>query len=595
MKSFRTIKPYLIENASSILFGLFSLIAVDLLQLLIPRILKAAIDDLTLRTDLPSQLINYAFYLLGVASIIGIARFFWRYFLFGTSRRIEEALRNRLFSHLQTLSLNYFHEHKTGELMAHVTNDIDAIRMVLGLGVVALTDGLILGFFSIAFMVYINPLLTFFAVIPMPLIAFLTFKFSPLLYKRFEQVQATFSILTEKVRESISGIRVIKAYVQEKNNLEEFEKVSKDYAEKNLLLIKIWGILFPLIMFFTNLSSGLILFIGGRLTILQVITPGDFMAFFSYLSLLTWPMIAAGWVINLYQRAKVSMERINKVLEIEPESNDEKEKFITCDCLRGEIEFRNLTFSFQKGTKPVLKNISCRIKAGETVAFVGKIGSGKTTLLNLIPRLYDPPYNSIFIDNLEIHKIPLSTLRKNIGYAPQDIFVFSDSFKENIIFGNLNANEKEIFKTLEATQLSEEVTSYPEGLATIIGEKGITLSGGQKQRLTIARALLPKTSIIILDDVLSSVDTQTEEKILKHLKSISKGKTCILVSHRLSSIKDVDRIFVLEDGEIKEQGRHDELLKQKGIYFTLWSRQCIEREIEEMDKRINNASKSEII
>jgi len=589
MKSFRTIKPFLIENAYALALGLLALIVVDLLQLIIPRIIKRAFDDLTIGTVTSSHLLQYALYLCGIALLIGVARFFWRYFLFGTSRRIEESLRNLLFSHLQTLSLNYFHKTKTGDLMAHATNDIDAVRMAFGIGLVAVTDGVILGLLSIAFMVYINPLLTFFAVLPMPLIAFLTFKFSPLLYKRFEQVQATFSLLTEKVRESVAGIRVIKAYVQEEKNLGGFEKISKEYAEKNMTLVKIWGMLFPVIMLVTSLGTGIILLLGGRLTILQVITPGDFVAFFSYLSLLTWPMMAIGWVINLFQRARASMGRINRILDTQPEIRDETDVVISCAQLKGEIVFRNLTFSFRPGLKPVLKNISLAIKPGETVAIVGRIGSGKTTLLNLITRLYDPPHNMVFIDGYEIHQIPLDTLRRNVGYAPQDIFVFSDTFQENILFGNVRASEEAVRNALEVAQLNDEVMSYPDGLSTIIGEKGVTLSGGQKQRLTIARTLLPHAPILILDDVLSAVDTQTEERILTGLRTMTSGKTNLIVSHRLSSIRYADRIYVLDEGEVKEQGSHEELIAHNGIYADLWFKQRLETELEEVEREAGDA------
>jgi ATP-binding cassette subfamily B protein len=589
MKSFRTIKPFLIENACALALGLLALIVVDLLQLIIPRIIKRAFDDLTIGTVTSSHLLQYALYLCGIALLIGVARFFWRYFLFGTSRRIEESLRNLLFFHLQTLSLNYFHKTKTGDLMAHATNDIDAVRMAFGIGLVAVTDGVILGLLSIAFMVYINPLLTFFAVLPMPFIALLTFKFSPLLYKRFEQVQATFSLLTEKVRESVAGIRVIKAYVQEEKNLGGFEKISKEYAEKNMTLVKIWGMLFPVIMLVTSLGTGIILLLGGRLTILQVITPGDFVAFFSYLSLLTWPMMAIGWVINLFQRARASMGRINRILDTQPEIRDETDVVISCAQLKGEIVFRNLTFSFRPGLKPVLKNISLAIKPGETVAIVGRIGSGKTTLLNLITRLYDPPHNMVFIDGYEIHQIPLDTLRRNVGYAPQDIFVFSDTFQENILFGNVRASEEAVRNALEVAQLNDEVMSYPDGLSTIIGEKGVTLSGGQKQRLTIARTLLPNTPILILDDVLSSVDTQTEERILTGLRTMTSGKTNLIVSHRLSSIRYADRIYVLDEGEVKEQGSHEELIAHNGIYADLWFKQRLETELEEVEREAGDA------
>jgi len=552
MGNFRTLKGYFVQHRWRLLAGLVTLLVVDGLQLIIPQVIKWAIDDLTRGGIVQADLVKYALYIAVIALFIGFFRYIWRFMILGTARRIEEALRNRLFSHLQTLSLSFFHETKTGDLMAHATNDIDAVRMAVGMGLVGITDTLVLGASAIVFMILIDPKLTLFAIIPMPFIALVTTRFSGLVHQRFASVQASFSRLTEQVRESLAGIRVVKAFVQEEHEKGRLGHIGEEYMGKNLQLIKVWGMFFPLIMLLANLGTVIVLWLGGMETILGTITAGGFVAFMTYLGILTWPMMALGWVINLIQRGSASMGRINKILNTHPEIADQ----------------------------PSLRPIS-RLKG------VGRTGTGKTTLCNLIPRVFDPPNGHLFMDGREIHTIPINPLRESIGYVPQDTFLFSTTIRENIVFGNPEASEEKIANAARIAQIDEDIRSFPRGIETVIGEKGITLSGGQKQRIAIARAILLNPHIMILDDALSSVDTQTEGRIWNGLSEILKGKTRIVVSHRLSSIKEADKIIVLDEGEIKEMGDHSSLLFMGGIYAEIYRRQQIEEELDRENRRVS--------
>ncbi len=586
MGNFRTLKGYFVRHRWRLLAGLATLLVVDGLQLIIPQVIKWAIDDLTRGGIVQADLVKYGLYISGIALLIGFFRYFWRFMILGTARRIEEALRSRLFSHLQTLSLSFFQETKTGDLMAHATNDIDAVRMAVGMGLVALTDTLVLGASAIVFMILIDLKLTLFAIIPMPFIALVTTRFSRLVHHRFEGVQASFSRLTEQVRESLAGIRVVKAFVQEEHENKKLGNIGEEYVGRNLRLIKVWGIFFPLIMLLANLGTVIVLWLGGMKTILGTITAGGFVAFMTYLGILAWPMMALGWVINLIQRGSASMGRINKILNTQPEMAD-RPRLRPITKLEGKIEFRDLTFSYKPGLSPALKGITLQVNSGEFVAIVGRTGTGKTTLCNLIPRLFDPPDGHLFMDGREIHAIPIQPLRESIGYVPQDTFLFSTTIRENIVFGNPGASEGEIANAARISQIAEDIRTFPMGIETLIGEKGITLSGGQKQRIAIARAILLNPRIMILDDALSSVDTQTEEWIWNGLREISDGKTRIVVSHRLASIKEADKIIVLDDGEITEMGDHQSLLSMGGIYAEIYRRQQIEEELERESRRVS--------
>jgi ATP-binding cassette subfamily B protein len=578
MKAFKTLKNNYIENRWRILIGLIALLIVDVLQLFIPRVIKYAIDDLTLGTLSPSSLLLYGLEVLILALGIGGFRYVWRYFLLGTARRIEKALRDRLFIHLQTLSPSYFSHTKIGDLMAHATNDIDAVRMSLSLGVVFLMDTIILGVLTIFFMIYIHPKLTLFAILPMPLITLITLLFSQSIHHRFEILQKTFASLTERVREAIAGIRVIKAYVLEEREMEKLSHLSQDYIQKNLNVTKVWGMFFPIILFFSNLSMAIVLYLGGKLTIFQSISIGDFVAFMSYLGLLAWPMMALGWAINVIQRGSASMERLNRIFEETPEIFDSSD-VIRSGPLKGRIEMRGLTYSPGNGRNPLLQDIHLTVKEGERIVIVGRTGSGKTIFCNLMARILEPPKGHLFLDGIEIHKIPLEVLRKSVGYVPQDTFLFSDTIRENIALGKLDATDEEIEEAARLAQIYEEIMEFSEGTNTVIGEKGITLSGGQRQRIAIARAILMNPPIFILDDALSSVDIQTEERILEGLEKFLRGKTSILITHRIAPLRRANRIIVLEEGKVAEVGDHNSLLSKGGIYTELYWQRQLEEEL----------------
>ena len=577
--------------------GLVALLIVDVLQLFIPRVVKYAIDDLTSGVISSSSLLFYGGEILVLALGIGGFRYVWRYFLMGGARRVEKALRDRLFIHLQTLSPSYFSRTKVGDLMAHATNDIEAVRMSIAMGLVFLVDTITLGVLTILFMIYIHPLLTFYAILPMPLITVITLFFSRVVHRRFEVLQKAFASLTERVRESIAGIRVIKAYVQEEVEREKLSRLSQDYLHKSIDVTKVWGMFFPIMLFLSNLSIAIVLYLGGKLTILQSISTGDFVAFMSYLGMLAWPMMALGWAINVIQRGAASMNRLNRIFEEVPEISDSRE-VIALNPLIGKIEIRNLTYFARRAEsatrdreEPLLKDIQLAINQGERIAIVGKTGSGKTVLCNLLTRILESPKECLFFDEIEIHHIPLGVLRKSIGYVPQDTILFSVTIRENIAFGMPDATQERIEEAARIAQIYDDIMEFPEGMDTVIGEKGITLSGGQRQRIAIARAVLMDPPIFILDDALSSVDMQTEERILGAMEKYLQGKTSILITHRNAPLRRADRIVVLDQGKVVEMGDHQSLLSQAGIYAELYWQSQLK---EEVDKEINGNSNNKI-
>ncbi|MBC2715760.1 MAG: ABC transporter ATP-binding protein [Desulfobacteraceae bacterium] len=570
MKSFRLIQPYFYQRRHLIIAGIICLMGVDTLQLFIPRIIKWAVDDLTsLKIDI-RQLSIYAGEIICIAVLMAALRFVWRRFLIGTSRVIERELRNKLFSHIQTLSAGYFDQTKTGDLMAHATNDINNIRMAVGMGMVALTDAVFLGSAAICFMAYINIKLTLFALIPMPVIVWFTRSFGKKMHRRYTNVQATFSELTESVRESFSGIRIVKAFNREKSETDRVAAVSEKYIQENLKLVKITGSFFPMMILFTNISLTIVIYLGGRQTITTTITPGDFVAFISYLNLLTWPMMAMGWVTNLIQRGSASIDRINKILHTPPEIIENPEIIINTDAavkkqITGEVQFRNVGFSYKSSNTPVLSDINFNVCPGSVLGIIGPQGSGKTTLLQLIPRIYDISSGSIMIDNLDIKKFKLNDLRKNIGFVSQEPFLFSGSIRDNITFGETIAEEK-IIQATKAAAMYETITGFADGLETIIGEKGVILSGGQKQRIVLSRALIHNPPVLLLDDPIGQVDTQTAAAIIRTIRFLSRNKTIIIVSHRLSAVGFADHIIVLDAGRITESGSHETLVASNNYY-----------------------------
>jgi ATP-binding cassette subfamily B multidrug efflux pump len=580
MTHYRILVPYFRKNLRIISIGVGSLLLVDFLQLLIPRVIKLAVDDLTRYQATSSKLLTYAGMVLALALGIVIFRFVWRRCLFGHSRQVEEALRNRLFAHLQTLPFSYFDRANTGDLMAHATNDIQAVQLATGMGLVALTDTLVLGTAAIGFMLYINPTLTLIALLPMPFIALFARTISKIFHERFREVQASFSRLTERARENLAGIRAIKAYTQEEAEVSRFDQTGREYIAENLGMVKIGGLFSPMSLLFTNLSMALVLVVGGKLTILDTISTGDFVAFNSYLLLLTWPMMALGWMINLYQRGSASLGRIKTILDT-PAEKDDSSELIKQSLAQGAIEGRGINFTYPGGQLPVLEDVYLRIKPGQLVGIVGRTGAGKSTLCQLLPRLYDISSGKLFLDGEEIHRYPLEELRRAIAMVSQDPFIFADTVRANISFGNPNAGMEEITKAAEAAHLLDEILALPQQFNTLLGERGVTLSGGQKQRLTLARALLLPTPLLILDDCFSSVDLETELAILSNLNRYFKGRTTLIASHRLEAMRAADVVFVLDQGRLLEQGTHDQLLDQGGLYASLYRRQKLEEELSE--------------
>jgi ATP-binding cassette subfamily B protein len=574
---FRPIQPYLARYKARYVAGFACLIVGQSIGAIVPLAIKAGVDDLT-RGVVMRQLAIVAGFLIGLSVISSFFQFWTRWILIGISRDAEYDLRNDLYRHLMRLSARFYTEHTTGDLMSKLTNDLNAVRNMIGPGIMYSATTVVTGITTIGVMIRLDWRLTLMALAPLPLVSVGVKYFGTKIHDRFEKIQALYSELTERVRENISGVRVVRAFCQEDAEMATFDVMNRDFVEKNKGLIWISSFLWPAMALMFAVALMLVMVVGGHHVIQGMITVGTFAAFNVYLTRLIWPIVALGWVTNLVQRGLASQGRLMTIFNAQPDIDDREVPANPMTGLIGHIEFRNLSFSYNGHA--ILKNINLRIPAGKTLAVVGATGSGKSTLVSLILRLYDAPPGTLLIDGVPIRQIPLPTLRKDIGFVPQETFLFSETIRENIRLGAPDASDAQVERAAEISNILPEINSFPKKFDTLVGERGLTLSGGQKQRTAISRAVIRDPRILILDDALSSVDTYTEETILRQLTGIMAGRTTILISHRVSTIQNADEIVVLHDGEIVERGTHAELLALNGHYTELYNKQLIEEALE---------------
>ena len=561
-------------------FGMLALVLAKAAAVLTPQVLKRTIDDLTIEVT-SEKLAFYASLIVGIAAVEGFFRFWMRRLLIGVSRRVEYDLRGDFFGHLQKMSPSFFHRWRTGDLMSRASHDITAVRMVLGPGIMYPAETLVITIGALAFMFSISWQLTLVALAVMPVVSILVKRFGSIIHKRFQAIQEKMSDISALAQENLSGMRVVKAYAQEDPQRAKFQADNDEYFARNMRLVKVWGAFYPMLASLIGVGTALVLWWGGRMVVASQISLGELVAFFAYLNLLTWPMIALGWVVNIYQRGEASMKRLTAILDEQPELVSGR---LAPATLSGRIEFRGVDFSYSgrgNGDR-VLKDIDLSIDPGQTVAFVGRTGAGKSTLTRLVPRLHDVTEGSVLIDGFDVRELPVGSVRKAVGFVPQDAFLFSESVRDNIAFGSMSASDADVDGAARLAGLDTDIAEFPQGYDTMVGERGVTLSGGQRQRATIARALLVDSPILILDDVLSAVDTETEERILSQLADVMKAKTTLLVSHRISTVKNADLICVLDEGRIIERGNHDELVANGGLYASLHEKQLLEEELEHL-------------
>ncbi|MGA9530041.1 MAG: ABC transporter ATP-binding protein [Terriglobales bacterium] len=603
-KRLRPLIPYLKRYWRGLSLGAFCVVLTNGVAVQFPRVTQHFIDDLT-RGTTRRQIAIYALLVVGIFAVKGVFQFLTRYVVIGISRDVEFDLRNDLFAHLETLPHSYYQRNRTGDIMARATNDLNAVRNLLGPAVMYTANTIALTLFALSYMLKLSPKLTLYAFLPLPIASVVIQYFGRRIHERFERIQAMFSDISARAQENFSGARVIRAYVQEQAEIAAFENANQEYIRRSLGLVRLMGMLWPTLELMLGAAVVIVLWLGGREVLQGKMSVGQFVAFLQYMAQLMWPVIALGYVISIFQRGTASLARINEILLAKPEIADapamsyeprpasqpmpptapdlaqsSKLDARSSTDVVGEIEFCNLNFSFN-GT-PVLHDVNLRIPAGSSLAIVGPTGSGKTTLVNLIPRIYDAEPGSVLIDGRPIREYPLEVLRRSIGFVPQETFLFSDTIRENIAFGVAGAALDQIESAANAANIAADIESFPESYQTMVGERGITLSGGQKQRTAIARALLRGPRILILDDALSSVDTHTEDKILNHLRDLMAGRTTIFISHRVSTVRSADRIAVLHQGRIVELGTHDELIASNGYYTDLYNKQLLEEELAEV-------------
>jgi ATP-binding cassette, subfamily B, multidrug efflux pump len=594
LKKLKPLFPYLRRYRAQYFWGTLAVFVNNGVWILFPLVIRRAINDLNTGVT-REKLITYSAMLLGVAIIKGIFQFLTRWILIGISREIEFDMRNDLFRHLESLDYSFYQRTRTGDIMAKATNDLNAVRMLLGPAIMYSANTIVFTIGALIFMVSISPKLTLWAFLPLPIASIIVQYFGRQIHERFERIQAMFSDISARAQENFSGVRVIRAYAQEDAEIANFETDNREYIKRSLRYVRIMGMLWPTLETMLGFAIVLVLWLGGREVLKGHINVGDFVAFNTYMVQLTWPVIALGWVIGTFQRGTASLGRIDEILQVKSAIQDDLSVVSVAPGtpIRGEIEFRDLTYGYpadmnpgsstvaptvQRGT-PVLDSVNLKIPAGTSLAIVGPTGSGKSTLVDLIPRIYDAAPGMILIDGRPIREYPLEWLRRNIGFVPQETFLFSDTIRENIAFGAENASDQDIREAAEAARIAGDIESFPDKYDTMVGERGITLSGGQKQRTAIARAIIRNPRILVLDDALASVDTQTEDQILNHLREVMKDRTTIFISHRVSTVRNADRIAVLHNGTIAEYGTHDELVARNGYYTDLYNKQLLEEEL----------------
>ncbi len=581
--------PYLMRYKYHYLAGIFVLLVVDLAGLYLPQYIGEIIDGLTAGILDAGGVKQILLKILLIGLIMMAGRFGWRYFIIGASRGVEYHLRNDMFAHIETLSARYYNSHNTGDLMAYFTNDLQAIRQAVGIAVITAFDAVIMTFMVLIKMIlYVDLKLTIIAFLPLTLVAFTCYYFGLEFDKRAFKSQEAFSQLSNRVQESLTGVRVIKAFVQEEKDFEAFEEASRNSMEKNMDLVKLRAVIGPIFDTITGLSILVTLIFGGRMVLHGQVSIGQFVAFNSYIGMLVWPMIACGDCINFFSQATAALKRISDIFKETPDIIDKSSAEMKDADLKGEITMKDLTFTYPDGEQPVLKEINLHISAGETVAIMGRTGSGKSSLADLLLRVYDCERGMLLLDGRPIEDYPLAVLHRDVAYVPQENFMFSDTLEENIAFGleerleNHPEIREQIYQAARNACIHDNIMDFPEQYETLVGERGVTLSGGQKQRSSIARALLMDSPILILDDSLSAVDTDTEEKILENLMRLRKGRTTLIIAHRISTLQKADHIAVLSDGLLSEYGTHEELLKKGGFYAEICKKQQLEQELEGM-------------
>jgi ATP-binding cassette subfamily B multidrug efflux pump len=576
-RSMRPLLPYLKRYRWGFVFGTFCVVMSNGAWAGLPRVIGQAAQSLEGGVT-SHKLLVFTMEVLALAGVRGIFLFLTRWVVIGISRDIEFDLRNDLFAHLETLSYSYYQRMRTGDIMARVTNDLNAVRMLMGPAIMYSANTLVFTAAALWFMVHNSPRLTLYAFLPLPIVSVTIQYFGRRIHERFERIQAMFSDISARAQENFSGARVVRAYVQEEAEIASFESANQEYVTRSLKLVRLMGMLWPTLELMLGLAMVLVLWMGGREVLAGRMQIGAFTAFNIYMMQLTFPIIALGWVVNIFQRGTASLVRLNEILQEQPAIQDESNA--GDHEIHGEIEFRDLNFDYEG--KPVLHNLNLRIPAGSSMAIVGPTGSGKSTLVSLIPRIYDAAPGMVLLDGRPIREFSLASLRSSIGFVPQETFLFSDRIRENIALGVESATDQEIYDAADAANIAADIAGFPDRYQTMVGERGITLSGGQKQRAAIARALIRNPRILILDDALSSVDTHTEDKILNHLREVMQGRTTMFISHRVSTVRNADSIAVLHDGKIVEIGTHDELLALNGYYSDLYNKQLLEEELAEV-------------